>query len=109
MNNLMGKGYDERYDLFYTHITHHSHCKASPHIHLLDHDNLQNFMFCTFHDKSTPTVTPLAPCQTALQRNLEKCVHDNLQMRPQLLHLKYENVKLDSFQVFQRKYHCVLQ
>ena len=50
----MATGYDERSDLYYTHITHHFHCKASPHIQLLDHDNLQKFMLCTYHDKATP-------------------------------------------------------
>ena len=107
MKKLMEKGYDERPDIYYTHITHHSHCKASPYIQPLDYDNLQIFLLFVFQDKASPTVTPLAPHQTTRQMNLEKCIHGNLQMRPQLLHLKYQNLKPDSLQVFQKKYNCV--
>ena len=81
-NKLMEKGCHKGIDLYCRDITNHHHCKYSPCTLLLDHNNLQNFMLCTFHAKASPTVTPLAPCQTSLQRNLEKCVHDNLQMRP---------------------------
>ena len=109
MKNLVAKGYDKGIDIYCKHITNHSHYKYSPYIHPLGHDNLQKFMLCVCHDKAAPIVTPLAPCQTSLQMNLEKFVHDNLQMRHQLFHLTYHNFKPDSFQVFQRKYHHVLQ
>ena len=84
----MEKAYDKGIDLYCRDITNHYHCKNSPFILPLDHDNLQKFLLSACHDKAAPTVTPLEPCQTSLQRNLEKCVHDNLQMRHQLLHLK---------------------
>ena len=107
MKELMTKGYDKEIDLYCKNITIHYHCKASPCILPLDHDNLQKFMLSACHDKTAPTATPLAPCQNALQENHARNAPDNLRMRHQLLHLNYQNLKLDSLQVFQRKYHCV--
>ena len=89
MKYLMAKGYDEEIDLYYKDITNHYHYKYFSHIQPLGHENLQNFMLCIYHDKDAPTATPLAPCQANHEKNLEKCIHGNLQMRPQLLHLKY--------------------
>ena len=103
----MTKGYDKEIDLYSRDITSHYHCKVSLCIFPLDHDNLQNFMLCTCHDKASPIANPLAPYQVDLQKSLEKCVYDNLQMRHQLLHQKSQKLKHGSLQVFQRKYHCV--
>ena len=99
----MGKGYDERPDLYFKHITNHSHRKASPYIQPLGRkrlDKFQKFMLCAFHDTIDPTVTPLAPHQTALQENHVRNAPNNLQLRHQLPHLKSQNLKLNSFQVF---------
>ena len=131
MKNLMEKGYGEISNLYYTHITHHSHCKASPHIQLLDHDKLQKFMLCTFHDKAapyiqtldhkiydniqiflsfacpnkvSPTITSTTHCQTILQNNHARNAHDNLYMRHQLFYCKFEDLKLDSFHAFHGEY-----
>ena len=104
MKDLMEKGYDKEIDLYGKDITSHYHCKASTHIRLLDHDTVKFFMLCTFHDKVAPTITPLAPFQAYLQKNIEKCIHDNFQVRNQLLQLKSQNLKLDSFHVFHIDY-----
>ena len=109
MKNLLENNYDKGIDLYCTHITHHSHCKASPHIHSLDHDNLQIFLLCAFHVKAAPTVTPLAPCQTDLQNNHATNAHDNFQMGCQQLDLKFLHSHLHSFYDFQNKYHSFHQ
>ena len=84
----MAKGYDKGIDLYYRDITNHRHCKDSPCILPLDHDNLQNFWLSACHDKAYPSATSPTHCQTSLQRNLEKCVHGNLEMRHHIFHLK---------------------
>ena len=96
----MEKFYDIKPNPYCTHITHPSHYKASQYIQILDHDNLQIFLSFIFHDKATPTVTSLAPCQTSLQENHVGNAHDNLQLRHQLLHSKSQNLEVNSFQVF---------
>ena len=108
MKELMAEGYDKGIDLYSRDITSRHHCKASPCILPLDHVNLQKFMLSACHDKAAPTATPLAPCQKVLQENHAKNAPDNFQMIHQLPHLSSQNLKPDSFQVFQRKYHCVL-
>ena len=105
----MEKGYDKEIALCYIDKTSHYHCKDSPCILPLDHDNLQNLLICTFHDKASQTVSPLGHCQTSLQENHAGNAPDNLQMRHQLLYLNSHNLNLDSFQVFRMKYHSVLQ
>ena len=72
MKNLMEKGYDKGINLYCKDITNHYHYKASPHIQLLDHDNLQFFLLFVFHDKVAPTVTSLASSQTYLQKNEQR-------------------------------------
>ena len=64
--NLMEKCYDKGIDIYCRDITNHYHCKASPCILPLDHDNLQNFLLSSCHDKDAPIVSPPAHCQTAL-------------------------------------------
>ena len=107
MKDLMAKGYDKEIDFHYKDITNHYHCKNSPCILPLDHDNLEIFLLSACHDKASPAATPLAPCQK-VQENHAKNALDNFQIRHQLPHLRSQNLKPDSFQVFQRKYHCVL-
>ena len=46
-------------------------------------------MVCACPDRAAPTVTPLAPGQTALQNILEECVHDNFQIEHQQYPLKF--------------------
>ena len=108
MKYLMEKCYNKEIDLYYKAITSHYHYKASPCILPLDHENLQKFMLFVFHDKDSATATPLAPYWKVIQYNPANNAHDNFQMRHQLPHLRSQNLKPDSFQVFQRKYHFVL-
>ena len=103
----MEKGYDKEIDLYCRNTTNHYHCKASPYMQSLDHDNLQKNSLSTCHEKASPTGTPLAPCQNFLQENHARNAADNLQIRHQLLHLKSHNLKPNSLQVFQRKYQYV--
>ena len=99
----MENGYDKGIDLYYRNVTNHYHCKNSPHSQLPDHkipDNLQIFLSFVYPNKDAQTVTPPAHCQTAFQKNHARNVPSNLQMRQQLLHLRSQNLKPDSFQVF---------
>ena len=92
MKNLMETCYDGRPDLYFKHITNHSHRKYFPNNHPLGHkspNNLQKFQLCACPNKASPTVTPLAPGQTALQNILEECVNDNFQIEHQKFPLKF--------------------
>ena len=92
MKIVMEKGYDERSDLYCKDITNYYHCKDFPNNPPLGHkspDNLQKFLLCACPDKASPTITPLAPDQTALQKILEECVHDNFQIEHQQSTLKF--------------------
>ena len=108
MKDIMEKVYDKEIDIYCKDITIHYHCKISPCILPLDRDNLQKIMLSACHDKAAPTATRLAPCQKVLPENHAKNSPDNFQMRYQLPHLIFPNLKPDSFQVFQRKCHFVL-
>ena len=75
----MERGYGKGVDLYCKVMTNHYHYKYFPHNHPLGHKSLE---------KDAPTVTPLAPSQTTLQKNLEECVHDNFQIEHQQFPLK---------------------
>ena len=103
MTDLMEKNYDKEIDIYYNDIASYYHCKYSPCILPLNHHNLQNFLLCNFHDRTAPTATPLASFQNSLQEKHVRNAPDYLQMRHQLFHIKYQNLKPISLQVLQRK------
>ena len=81
----MEKGYDKGIYLYCRDITSHYHCKASPCSQILDHGNLQKFLLCVCHDKATPTVNPLAPCQNVPQEN-----HAKIALNPHFILISYK-------------------
>ena len=105
----MEKGYDNEIDLYCVDITNQYSCKDSPCNQLLGHGNLQKKLLCVCHDKAAPTATPLTPYQNSLEENHARNAPGHLQMRHQLLHLKYQKLKPDSFQLFQREHHPLPQ
>ena len=80
MTNLMVERYNKEIDLYNRDITNHYHYQDSPCTLPLDHkkhDNLQNIMSFSYHEKAVPTVNSLTRCQTDLQKNYARKTRDN--------------------------------
>ena len=62
-------------------------------------------MLISCYDKASQTIISLANCRIDFQKNHKEYAHEKFQMEHPLLHLKFQNLKLDSLNVFQKNYY----
>ena len=73
------------------------------------HDNFQNIQLHVCLDKAIQKVTPLAYCQSDIQKNFTMNSHDYFQMKYPQFHSKFLNLKLHLPYMLQQKYHSFLE
>ena len=62
-------------------------------------------MLFSCYDKASQTIISLANCRIDFQKNHKEYAHEKFKMEHPQLHLKFQNLKLDSLHVFQKNFY----